>query len=81
MSENFNISGNLLDFINDIGQYWTRKRGLVLTFLLEAASILIFWDKFGIKSTLEGLLILLGTVIITFIIWLLRKEFYLGVRN
>lgn len=74
MSENFNISGNLLDFINDIGQYWTRKRGLVLTFLLEAASILIFWDKFGIKSTLEGLLILLGTVIITFIIWLITSK-------
>lgn len=55
MSENFNISGNLLDFINDIGQYWTRKRGLVLTFLLEAASILIFWDKEHLRRSFDSL--------------------------
>ena len=46
MSENLNITGNIIEFINDIGQHWTRRRGLVLTLIVEFICLLFFWEKF-----------------------------------
>lgn len=74
MAENLNITGNIIEFINDIGQHWTRKRGLVMTIILEAIFLLFFWDRFEFKNVYYGLLTTIGVAIITTIIWLFSSK-------
>lgn len=74
MAENLNITGNIIEFINDIGQHWTRKRGLVMTIILEVIFLLFFWDRFQFKNVYYGLLTTIGVAIITIIIWLFSSK-------
>lgn len=74
MSENLNITGNLIEFINNIGQYWTRKKGLFLFIVLEFILLAFLWDKFGHQTIITGGFTVLGLVIVTTIVWFITSK-------
>lgn len=71
MTENLS---NLFDFINSIGQYWTRKKGLLLFIILEFVLLFFLWEKIGSTSILTGVLTAFGLVVITAIVWLISSK-------
>lgn len=74
MAANLNYTGNILDFFTVIGQYWTRKKGLILTLIVEFIVILSFWDRINLGSISAGLLKYAGLAVITIIIWLITSK-------
>lgn len=74
MPENINITGNIFDFINNIGQYWPRKKGLFLTLVLELMVMAFLWDKLDLQSVVYWGVVLLGLYIMTFIIWIITSK-------
>lgn len=74
MSENVNITGNLLEFINTIGQYWTRKKGLFLILVLEFFFLALFWNRIGFQSVIARGLFACGLVVITAIVWFITSK-------
>ena len=74
MSENLNITTNIFEFIRNIEQHWTRKRGLLLVIVLEFILLAFLWDKIGIQSIATGCLIALGLVVITTTAWFITSK-------
>ena len=74
MAENLNLTGSILEFLNDIGQHWTRKKGLLLAIVFEAVVFAFLWDRCAFKNVYVGLSTVFGVAVIIFAIWLITSK-------
>lgn len=74
MSGNITITTNLVDLINTVGQYWTRKKGLFWVLFLEIIGCVLFLDKFGVDDFFEGLQYLIILIVVTVTVWLITSK-------
>lgn len=68
------ITSNILEFFNDIGQHWTRKRGLYLALVLEFIILTILWEKRVFPSSIVALMVAFGLALIIFVVWLITSK-------
>lgn len=68
------ISGDILTIISDIEQYWTRKKGLFLVFVLEFILLAYIWGRKGFPSLLAAGITALALFFITAIVWFITSK-------